>query len=169
MAQRSWLMYDTVTFGTTAGAVSSGFISKQGNTGKTKAATNMIGNGELPVDHTFEIMKIGVALHDALVLADIEKVLDGSYLEIFLNDQTMFLAPLRPLMQANAYGGVLELATAAAQTKFGLMNDGYELNPPILVEQNLSFKVEVTQGVAVSADTLMLVMLHGVLTRPGER
>jgi hypothetical protein len=161
-------MYDTIQM-STAVAVHSAFISKMGSTSKPKQVTNMLGNGELPLDHVLEIKRITISLHDTLVLADIEPMLDASYLEFFLNDQTMFTSPLRYLMANNAYSGVLELASAAAHTKFGLLGQGYELDPPIVIEANLPIKVEVGQTVVLSAATNILIGLHGVLTRPGER
>jgi len=167
MPTLSWVMYDTVIFGTTANVVHTAFVVQQGGAaGKGKEITNMIGPGELPAQNSMEINRIGVSHHDGLVLADIEDIWDETYLELFINNQTYFISPLRLLANRNGYGGHYSQAAAADEFVIGLLGDGYELPVSIIVPSGTQFKVEVKQGPVMAANTNVLISLYGKLTRP---
>jgi len=167
MAVDSYVFYDTAAFGVTAGATATLFQSAQGSAaGRTKNNTNWIGAGSLPSDNSFLIKGIGVSLNQAEVLADIGPLINGTYLEMFIYNKTRFLAPIRRLIERNAYSGVLQLAAAAAQTYFGLLGQPFMFDTPKQIDGGVSFKVEMTQNAALSVATNVLCLLYGEWTRP---
>ena len=144
MADYPHVLYDSATFATTAaGALTLFRTATNVDSSHPKYLTNMPGSGELPSNFSMQIWNIGVTLHDALVLADITAAFDNSYLELFLNNQSIFIAPLRLLAKNNAYGGHFELASAAAQVQNGLMGFGMDLRIPLVIPSQVPFHGEI--------------------------
>lgn len=167
MANDHYIFYDTASFSTSANTLHTLFQSAQGSgSTRTKQQTNWIGAGSLPSENSFTIQKIGVTYNDIYVEDDIQKLVDQTYLELFINNRTRFLAPLRTLIQANAYSGVIAQATAANEASFGLVGNGFMFNPVKELGPGISFKVEVWQEAALSAASNIAVLLEGIWTKP---
>lgn len=167
MVDYSYCLYDTGVFGVAASVETSLFqVSQGGDATHTKSFTNSRGAGQMPQNEEFEIDHIGVAVDMNLPTADYIAVWLNSYLEIRVNDETLFIAPLRALAQANAYGGHYTEAAASNEALIGLAGDGYTLKIPILIPGGTAFRVNIFQGTALAtANTLVKVMLNGTLSR----
>lgn len=166
MATDAYTFYDTAVIGVTANAVHTLFQTAQGSSAtRTKAQTNWPGSGALPSQNDFLIRKIGLFVNDARLDEDILLLYDQTFLEILINNQTRFLAPLKALAQYDYYQGSNELAAAAAVAMIGAGGDGYEFDPPKQLNGGVNFRVEITQGAALSVATNVCFMMHGVLTK----
>ena len=167
MADYSYCLYDTAVFGVAASVESSLFqVAQGGDSTHTKSFTNSRGAGQMPQNEAFEIDHIGVSVDMNLPTADYIAVWLNSYLEIRVNDETLFIAPLRLLANANSFGGHYTEAVASAEALIGLMGDGYKLAIPINIPGGTAFRVNVFQGTALAtASTLIKVTLNGTLSR----
>ncbi len=167
MATDAYTFYDTASFSTVANTVHTLFQTAQGSAAaRTKAQTNWPGSGALPSANDFLIKRIGLFINDIRVENDIQILYDQTFLEILINNQTRFLAPLKALAQYDAFGGVIAQASGADEFAFGAVGIGYEFDPPKELAGGVNFRVEMTQAVALSAATSICFMMHGVWSRP---
>lgn len=163
----SYLLYDTVPLGTAANTEFVLFqVPQGGDSTHVESFTNMRGAGSLSQSEKFVINKLSVATDFVFtLLSDYMQAFSNSFLELRIQDLTYFKAPLQLLVDASAYGGSIQLSSAANQSPIGLLGDGYELTLPVTIPGGTPFRVRVYQTVAQSAGPHNLkVSLHGTLT-----
>ena len=163
----SYILWDTAILGTVALFEQSLFqVAQGGDAVHTRSFTNSRGSGQLPTNENFLIKHIGVSLDANLAIADYINVWPLSFLEIRVNDETLFQAPLRMLAESNAFGGHYSQAAAADEALIGLEGTGYDLEIPIEIEGGTAFRVNVLQGTALAVASVPLrVALCGTLNR----
>jgi hypothetical protein len=167
MVDFSYPLYDTAFFGTVAATLHTLFSQAQGASATlSKSVTNSRGAGQLPQNESYEADWLGIFLDEAGVLADVSAVWADSYAEFRVNDETVFLSPLRMLAAYNAWGGHYTQAAAADAARIGLMGDGLKLPTPIVIPGGTSFQVLIFQGTALSAVTQSVrFVMNGTLSR----
>lgn len=165
MADLHYVIYDSVDFTNAVGNFTLFQIPQGGDATHVESFTNMRGGGQFPTDETFLIKKVGFVVDHNPVLADLLNMWYLSFLEIRVNDFTVFKSPLQALSQYNAYAGHYSEASASNEALIGLKGDGFALDIPIKVPGGTQFKVNVYQGTALSTTgRRMKVLLEGVLT-----
>lgn len=167
MTDISYVLYDTVVLGTVANTDNSLFQVTQGaDATHTELFTNARGSGALPNQEKMVVEKISVIIDTVqTVIADLQKALSNTFVELKVQDFTWFKAPVQLLVDATSWGGTIQLAAAANQNPIGLLGDGYELKIPVLIAGGTPFKVRYFQGTALSAGSFNIkVCLHGTLT-----
>ena len=168
MAKYAYSLYDTAVFGTSLGGEQALFQVAQGaDATHTKAFTNMRGAGSLPPNESFEIRNIMCFLDEPItVAADAQNVWQDSYIEVRVNDESLLFLPLRVTAGFNGFGGHFTQASAANAAPIGLIGNGYDIDPTILIPGGTAFRVNVNQGTVLSAASQNLrVLLNGILDR----
>lgn len=156
-------LYDTALMQNAAG-VRTLFAEPEGSTAtKQSEDTNMRIGGQFASKSSFEIKKIGAFVDEALARADVDALWYENYLKVLIDNKNVLQIPLRLCAMKNAFGGVLELASAADEVLVGLDGDGFDLRVPIIVKGGVQFKVEVHQITALSTtDVPLKVILDGL-------
>lgn len=167
MTDLSFVLWDTAIFGTVAAFEQALFqVAQGGDAIHTRSFTNSRGAGQLPANESMTVKHLGVALDANLLTADYINVWPLSFIEIRVNNETLFECPLRFLAKGNSYGGHYTEAAATNEAAIGLMGNGYDLEIPIEIEGGTAFKVNVFQGLALSAVSQPVrVALCGTLHR----
>ena len=159
-------LYDTVPLGTVADKTHTLFqVGRGQDATHTKQYTNMRGSGALPQNEGFVLRSIYATVWDIALLADLEELWDGNYVEVYVSDELMLQVPLVMCAWRNGYQGVVELAAVADHTFVGRNGDGFKLDPNIEIDGGDQFRVEVFQDNAVSVALNMWIILDGLLTR----
>lgn len=167
MATYDWTLYDTAIFGATAGTDHALFkVAQESDATHTHQFTNSRGSGVFPANEQFDIDTIFVSPDGDFDTDDRGDMWDASFINIVINNQTVFEAPLRLCAGGAAYSGHFTQAAAADAARIGLEGMGYKLNKPISVKGGMSFQVNVRQGTAITAASNVKVMLRGMLTLP---
>lgn len=166
MADYPFWLYDTVVLDTNGATEWTLFQVAQGaDSTHTKNFTNMRASGALPQNEEMLINSIHVVAWGEVPEADLALLFQGNFLEVVYSDENLFRVPLPMCASHNAFGGVLELASAAAVVHAGLQGMGLSLTKPVKIMGGDSFKVNVYQESALSANAKMWVILEGILTR----
>jgi hypothetical protein len=165
----SYVMFDTAAFSTVAGAEFLLFQVTQGaDATHTEGFTNTRGSGAFPGEEQFVIEKLSVYPDYAVPKADVALWFRNSFLEVKVNDKSLFKTPLSVLVDASAYGGSDTTTAGANGNAVGLLGDGYELKRPITVPGQTRWVIRVIQGTAVTAGSSFIkILLHGTLSIPG--
>lgn len=168
MPDYSYALYDTVPMGATANTETVLFQTAQGaDSTHTELFTNSRGAGALPANEEFSIEKVSCVLDFNGTIADIQNALINSYLDIVVNNKSVFKAPCALLVDASGFSGHYTQATAADEAVMGLQGGGYALKIPIKIPKGSPFKVRHFQGTSLSTTGRNLkVVLHGTLTTP---
>lgn len=167
MADFFYPLFDTVVLGTAADTLHTLFqVSEGADSVHTAQFTNMRGAGILPQEERFVIRKIHAIVQGEVAEADLPLLFQGNYLEVVINNDTLFRAPLHLCSSHNAYGGAVNQAAAANNLAIGMMGMGLDINPTISLQGGRNFKVRVYQESALSVTENMLIVLEGVLTLP---
>lgn len=168
MPDYTYVLYDTVPMGATANTETVLFQTAQGaDSTHTELYTNSRGAGALPSNEEFSIEKISCVVDVNGVVADQQNAFLNSYLDIVVNNKSVFKAPCALLADRSSFGGAYTQATAAAESLMGLQGNGYELKIPIKIPKGSPFKVRHFQGTALSTTGQNLkVCLHGTLSTP---
>lgn len=168
MPDYSFHIYDTALFGVTAGTTHTLFqVPQGGDATHVMDFTNMRGAGQFPVNEKFTIRKIMVASESELAEADVTAWYRLSYLKLLRSNHEDLISPLLPLIAYAGFGGHFTQAAAANRALIGRMGEGYVLTPNISIDGGDAFKIEVFQGVALSAANQRIkVILEGILNSP---
>jgi hypothetical protein len=167
MAEYRYVLYDTADFGTTANVNHLLFqIAEGADANHSEVRCNMRGNGVLPSEETFTVEKIHVWANSELPEADIQKLVDGTLLEVRVSDKTVLKIPLRLAASHMGYGGHYTQASGAARTVIGLMGEGFNLPENITINGGVRFSVRAYQRLAMTAAEEVVVALEGVLSTP---
>ncbi len=159
-------LYDTAIFGASANKLHTLFQIIQGqDTTHVKGFTNTRGAGQFPSEEDFQIDSIGVYPDGDFILADLESMWRGSYLELTVTNTTMLLSPLSVFAKYAGWGGHYSQTAAADGAAIGKLGMGRKLDIPIEVDGGTQFKVEVFQAVATAASMNVKVVLNGILNR----
>lgn len=159
-------IYDTAIFGVSANTLHNLFQIIQGQDAThVKGFTNTRGAGQFPSEEDFTIESVGVYPDADFILADLESMWRGSYLELTVTDKTMLLSPLAVFAKYAGWGGHYSQSTGADATAIGKLGMGRKLDIPIEVPGGTQFKVEVFQSVATAAGMNVKVVLNGILVR----
>lgn len=164
----SYVLYDTAVFGTTALFENTLFqVAQGGDSTHTESFTNSRGAGQLPANESFKIKRILATIDVNGVVADSQNTFIGSFVDIIVNNRSLFKAPLTLVAARNGFGGMYTQAAAANESLIGLMGEGYTLEIPIMIDKGSAFKVRVVQGVALSAASQNVKLsLDGILNTP---
>lgn len=160
-----YVLYDTQTSGTTAGAAITFFDQSEASAGIK--ATNMPIANQLPSSQRFSINSIQVLFDPEMATGDLKDILDQAVLEIKINEKRKFIAPLAwftsqgQLIPSTTWGG----ATVSDLPQMG--GSVYTLTNPIALQggTTLSVKIQIGQT-APSASSYIQVLLCGLLIRP---
>lgn len=167
MADYRYVLYDTADFGTTAGTNHLLFqIAEGADANHAEYRCNMRGNGVLPSEESFTVERIHVWNNSELPEADVQKLIDGTLLEVRVSDKTVLKIPLRLAISHTAYGGHYTQSTAGNRTIIGLEGEGFALSEPIQINGGVRFSVRVYQRLAMTASEEIVVALEGVLSTP---
>lgn len=167
MPDISFVLFDTAVFGVAASDQSLFQVSMQGDATHTENFTNSRGAGSLPQNEKFTLKEIGVFPETDLLIADIEAMQRGSFIEVIISDVHYMKIPLQLCMKASGYGGHFGQAAAADAALIGVMNDGYKLEIPIEIPGGTQFRIRVVQGTALGvASKNVKVCLIGILSIP---
>lgn len=167
MADLHYVLYDTATFGTTAGTNHLLFQVGEGvDASHPESITNMRGNGSLPTEESFTLMAIHVWPEQEIGEADLYDLFDRCLLELRVSDKTLLKAPLRLFASHNAWGGQFTQATAANRAVIGVEGNGFTLQNPITIPGGTRFSVRLYQNNAFTSAVYVKVALEGVLTTP---
>lgn len=163
----SYTIYDTAPFDDTGGETFTLFrVAQGGDTTHTKSFTNARGAGQFPAEESFLVNKICVWVDDDATAADMAALWENSYLEFRVRDETMLLSPLSEFAANGAYGGHYSEASASDEAIIGKAGNGRVLEIPVNIPGGTTFRVDVYQGAAMSADPINVkVALYGTLTR----
>lgn len=169
MADYDWLLYDSAPFGDAVGYMEL-FQAAQGSTSTlTLGLTNMRGAGALPQNEQFTIEEIHLVPDHLLDQAESTNWMLLGYMEIVLNNKTVFQAPLAMLVSHAGFVGEFHEDTNTDLAMIGRAGMGYKLTIPIVVPGGTSFKVIIYQGTVVTADnTYVKCVLRGKLTTSGS-
>lgn len=168
MPDRTWPLYDTAVFGTTAATLHSLFqVRENADATHITGFTNMRGNGQMPSNESYMIRGVRVFPDVLLDPQDVELVWRASYLRIRVADREMFVAPLIMCAGNAAFGGVLAQGTVTDEALIGPHGDGFMIDEPIAIVPGGNLMVEVFQATALNnAAQNIKVVLDGILTRP---
>lgn len=167
MTDYRYTLYDTADFGNTAGVNHLLFqIAEGADANHAEYRCNMRGNGVLPSEESFLVQKIHVWNNSEIPEADIQKLIDGTLLEIRVSDKTVLKIPLRLAISHTAYGGHYTQATASARTVIGLESNGFEIPEGIQINGGVRFSVRLYQRLSMTATEEIVVALEGVLSTP---
>jgi hypothetical protein len=166
MPTYDYMLYDTALFGTTANTDHVLFQEGQGTSAsKGRTITNMRGGASLPTNENFVIHKIGVHIDDIMSEDDIAGLFFGSLLTLEYINQKVLEAPLYIFSDHNMFGGVQSQASASDFVSFGQEGMGYTFKSPRVLTGGESFKVTITQGLALDSASLdVKCVLYGELT-----
>lgn len=167
MADLHYVLYDTATFGTTAGTNHLLFQVGEGvDASHPESITNMRGNASLPTEEKFTLYRIHVWPEQEIAEADLYKLTDQALLELRVSDKTLIKIPLRLALSHNAWGGHFTQGTAANRVAIGPEGNGFELQNPIDLPGGTRFAVRIYQDKAFTATCRVKVALEGVLSMP---
>lgn len=167
MADRSFILFDTATFGATAGVDFPLFqVAEGGDATHVKAFTNSRGAGQLPSTESFKLEKFEVFPDVAMSQADTLNMLIASYLSFEINNQELIRLPLAEVMGGSKLTGFYTQAAAATDNMMSASHEGFMLEIPISIPGGVPFKVTLHQGTATAAAQNVKCALIGTLTTP---
>ena len=155
-----YILYDGQLTTTSANTALVLFDNTQAGVGKDQS--NMPLASALPSNWQFLLKQIAVHFNDVLASADAENILDRRYFELFLNNRSMFLVPLREVMSEKTV-----IPAGVTQDEQYFMGKTYQFENYIHIKGGDNFSVEIEVGeTAASASTELTVCLIGELERP---
>ena len=167
MSDLDFVLYDTAVFSNAATDTLLFQVAQGADATHTEQWTNAFFAGALPANVSFEIERIVVFPDYAVPDADVSKIWQNSFMEIKVNDLTMWKSPLAMLAGSAAFGGTDTTTAAANANHVGLSGTGYQLTRPILLPEGTPFKVRMVQTIALAAaNSWVKVCLDGTLHRP---
>lgn len=167
MADRTFVLFDTATFGVAAGTDFPLFQVAEGGDGThVKAFTNSRGAGQLPSTEKFTLKKFEVYPDVNMSQADTKNMLIASYLSFEINNQELIRLPLSHVMGGPKFTGHYSQAAAADANMISASHDGFELETPIEIGGGVPFKVTLHQGTATAAAQNVKCAMIGTLTTP---
>jgi len=164
MADRRYILYDSLATGTAAFDTLLFQVASGADTTHTETFTNMRGAGSLPATEKFTLQRIGVVIPPTLAPADYAALLGGSLLQFRLLNQVLVWIPLVAAIEYSKTNAFYTLATAANQNAFGFLHDGFALDPAIDIAGGEKFDVRVKTTAATAASYTLVVCLDGILT-----
>lgn len=160
-----WQLYDTWQPSTVANLQTTLFqVSQGGDANHPPNVTNMRGAGSLPQTEKMIVDRIKIQVDKALPIADLSKWFYGSILEVIVANTQLLQVPVSSCITASAWSGSLIEASGVDTPTVGLLGDGFALNPMIQLLGAMTFKVNLTQALALSAAAFIKVILEGVYT-----
>lgn len=164
MPTYDWLLFDTQIFAANTIETKDYFQTKQGGTSAaTKNKTNGRGNGSLPDKESYLIKNLSVVPLEELNEYSSMMWFQEGYVEIHYKDRLIFSAPLLACVGLSSFSGVNNQAVASDSTAYGINNNGFVFNKPILIEGGNSFRVSVSHLDNVSEAVNIGVYLNGEL------
>lgn len=167
MPDMSYSMYDTAEFDNAADVDFELFQSRQGSTSaRTKNVTNSRGDGSLPANEGFRIDKIIIMIEPDVIRTEAELAWRDSYIEILINERSVFLVPLAMCAGHMQWQGEFHEAIATLVDSIGLVGDGYALELPLSIPGGTSFRVTLHQAIATAGAASVKCILKGMLSVP---
>ena len=158
-----WGLYDTWQPSTTASVQQTLFqVSQGGDANHPPNVTNMRGAGSLPQTEKMVVDTVKVIVDKALPIADLSKWYYGSIIEIIVANLQVLQIPVSQCIAHTAWSGSLVEATGVDTPTVGLLGLGFKLDPVITLGGAITFKVNMTQNLALSAAAFIKVVLEGV-------
>lgn len=168
---RDWVLYSSNAVNSSTAKTAVELFQEAESTADDKAnETNMPLAGMLPANQSFKINRIEVYWDEAaLEEATVSDTFDFSHmatLEVKVNDQRVFMCPLKHLL---GQGFLSHAHTTANEATIGVgATVPHEFKHPIEIKGGDAFKVIVTSGVTATTATAVdiQVALIGELTTP---
>lgn len=161
----SYVFFDTLPTGTAVLDALLFQVARGGDATHTEDFTNGVGAGSFPQGQKMVVDKVGVLLEPAVTPADMDALMHASIFQIIINSQVQFWAPLALVVDNSAWNGFNNLAAAAGLQVTGMINDGYELKNPIVIEGGVNFSARIKTTVATAVTSKLVVVLYGTYTR----
>lgn len=167
MASLYYPFYDTAPFGLVANTTHNLFQSSLGSgANRTKANTNWIGAGALPDSNSYVIQHVGAYVDDLPDEADILAIWEDTHVEMYINNQTVLLVPLRSIAMGAGFQGAFNEVAASDAFLIGPSGMGLKLEPFLQLGEGVSFRVEIGQVAATTVAIDVKFLMSGILTRP---
>lgn len=167
MPDLDYCLYDTIPFSNAATDQLAFQVAQGADNTHTEQFCNSFFAGALPAGVGFDINRIVIFPDYAVPEGDIGKIWQASFVEIKVNDQTLFKAPMALCAGSAAFGGADATTAAASQNHVGLMGNGYTFDHPIVLPSGIPFKVRLVQTIALAAaNSYIKVVLDGILHKP---